>query len=147
MKIIRANSEHLDELASLFDQYRIFYEQGSDIEACKAFMEHRLERDESVIFAARSDDEKLVGFTQLYCSFCSVDLKPLVYLYDLFVEPSSRRNGAARSLMEAARQFALAQGASRLALETATDNVNAQALYEDLGWERDEEFYHYNLEL
>ena len=147
MKIIRASSEHLEALAALFDQYRVFYQQESDPGACKAFMGQRLERNESVIFAAQSDDGNLVGFTQLYCSFCSVDLKPLVYLYDLFVEPSIRRRGTARSLMEAAKQFALAQGACRLALETATDNIQAQPLYEDLGYERDEEFYHYNLEL
>ena len=147
MNIIRANTEHLDQLASLFDQYRIFYEQDSDLAACQKFMAERLEKDQSVIFAARSQDGVLTGFTQLYRSFCSVELKPLVYLYDLFVEPGARRSGVARALMNAATEYARSHGAGRLLLETAIDNTRAQALYEDLGWEKDTEFFTYNLTL
>ena len=49
--------------------------------------------------------------------------------------------------MEAARQYAQAHGAERLQLETAITNVNAQALYEDLGWQKDKEFFTYHLAL
>jgi ribosomal protein S18 acetylase RimI-like enzyme len=145
MKIIRANAENLDELAGLFDQYRQFYEQPPDFDACRAFMAERIENDESVIFAAQSDEGFIIGFTQLYRSFCSVELNELIYLYDLFVAPAARRTGAARALMEAARQYALARGADRVTLETAITNHPAQTLYEDLGYERDEEFYVYSI--
>ncbi len=145
MKIIRANAENLDELAGLFDQYRQFYQQSPDLEACRAFMAERIENDESVIFAAQSDEGFIVGFTQLYRSFCSVELKELIYLYDLFVAPAARRTGVAKALMEAARQYASARGADRLTLETATTNRPAQALYEELGYVRDEEFYIYSI--
>ncbi len=145
VKIIRAKAENLDELAGLFDQYRQFYEQAPGLEACRAFMAERIENDESVIFAAQSDEGFIIGFTQLYRSFCSVELKELIYLYDLFVAPTARRTGAARALMEAARQYASARGADRLTLETAITNRAAQALYEDLGYERSEEFYTYSL--
>jgi len=37
--------------------------------------------------------------------------------------------------------------AVELMLETATDNLNAQRLYESLGWKRDTEFYTYHLHL
>ena len=146
MNIFRGNIEHLDDLADLFDQYRQFYEQPPNFEACRAFMAERIKNNESVIFAAQSDDGTLIGFTQLYRSFCSVELKEIFYLYDLFVDPSARRVGAARALMEAARQYASARGADRLTLETAITNRAAQALYEDLGYERSEEFYTYSLE-
>lgn len=147
MEIFRATPEHLDQLAGLFDQYRVFYQEAPDYEACRNFMAERLDRDESVIFAARSEAGDLVGFTQLYHSFCSVELMPLVYLYDLFVDPAARRGGVARALMEAARQYAQAHGAGRLQLETAIDNTKAQALYEDLGWKKDTEFFTYHLAL
>jgi len=145
MDIFRANQEHLDQLAGLFDQYRVFYEKKSDSEACRNFLAERLENEESVIFAAGSDEGTLVGFTQLYTSFCSVELKPMVYLYDLFVDPGARRSGVARALMEAARQYAQTHGAERLQLETAITNTQAQALYEDLGWQKDKEFFTYHL--
>jgi len=147
MNIFQANTEHLDQLAGLFDQYRVFYEQDSDFAACRNFLAERLDKDQSVIFAARSEDGALTGFTQLYRSFCSVELKPLVYLYDLFVEPGTRRSGVARALMNAATEYARSHGADRLQLETAIDNTQAQALYEDLGWEKDTEFFTYHLAL
>lgn len=34
--------------------------------------------------------------------------------------------------------------AIRLTLSTATTNRAAQALYESLGWKRDEQFFHYD---
>jgi ribosomal protein S18 acetylase RimI-like enzyme len=47
--------------------------------------------------------------------------------------------------MEHARQFAGDTQADRLILETATDNLDAQGLYEKLGWKREQEFYTYYL--
>jgi ribosomal protein S18 acetylase RimI-like enzyme len=147
LNVFRATTNELDELAGLFDQYRVFYQQASDIQACRSYLSERLEKGQSVIFAARGTQGALLGFTQLYCSFCSVEMKPLVYLYDLFVDPGARRSGIARALMEAARQFAASQGADRITLETALTNTQAQALYEDLGYDRDEEFFTYHLPL
>jgi ribosomal protein S18 acetylase RimI-like enzyme len=147
MNVFRANTEHLNKLAGLFDQYRQFYKQPPNLEACRAFMAERISNDESVIFAAQSDEGSLIGFTQLYRSFCSVELKEIFYLYDLFVDPTARRTGTARALMAAARQYALAHDADRLTLETSISNRIAQTLYEDLGYERDKEFYTYHLDL
>ena len=147
MNILRANLGQLEALAGLFDQYRCFYEQVSDPEACRKFIGDRLRNNESVVYAAQTSDGDIVGFTQLYRSFCSVEMKELIYLYDLFVAPLARRQGVARALMDAARQYACNRGAGRLQLETAISNLPGQALYQDLGWERDEEFYTYHLAL
>jgi ribosomal protein S18 acetylase RimI-like enzyme len=147
MRVFRAGIPHLNGLARLFDRYRQFYEQAPDPEGCRRFVGERLEKGQSVVFAAAADDGELIGFTQLYRSFCSVEMKELIYLYDLFVVPSARRRGVARALMEAAREYAVGRGAGRLQLETAVTNLPGQALYESLGWARDEEFYTYHLEL
>ena len=86
----------------------------------------------------------LVGFCQLYPSFCSVEAKPIYVLYDLFVAPTTRKTGAGRALMLAAEARARADGKARTDLTTAKTNLRAQALYESLGWVRDEVFYAYN---
>ncbi len=49
--------------------------------------------------------------------------------------------------MERARELAEATRANCLTLETATDNIPAQRLYESLGWKREQEFYRYFLPL
>ncbi len=144
--LIRADLEHLDRLAPLFDAYRVFYEQPSDLAAARAYLWERLRNLESVIFLALDRDQAL-GFTQLYPSFSSVSLERVWILYDLYVVPEARRQGIGRALMGRARTFARESGAKALLLETAVDNLAAQALYESLGYVRDTGFYHYELTL
>ena len=139
-------SSDLDQLADLFDQYRQFYECPPDLSAAKNWIAENFERGRSTIFAA-DDGYQLIGFTQLYSALCSVDLVDYFVLYDLFVAPSARRQGIARALMNAASEWAKAQGAARLDLETARDNYPGQALYRDLGYELDEVFLKFSLDL
>ncbi len=146
MRVFLANIEHLDEISMLFNQYRVFYDQTSDIDSARLFLQKRFDDCDSVIFAGRIRD-LIVGFTQLYPSFSSVSMKRVWILNDLFVTPSHRHQGVARSLMAMARQYAEETGAIRIALSTQRANHAAQALYESLGYERDEVFHHYSLRL
>lgn len=141
--VIRAYPEHADQIAPLFDGYRQFYDQVSDIDAGRQFVLERLKHNESVIFLAL-DGKQSVGFTQLFPTFSSVSMRRLWILNDLFVVPAARRRGVARALLEQARQFAIETQAKGLVLETAIDNP-ARYVYEALGWQRDTEFYHYSL--
>ena len=146
MQIIQAGVEHVAQVAPLFDAYRQFYRQPSDLAGAAAFLRERIERKESVVFLAVLDGAA-AGFTQLYPCFSSTSMKRLWILNDLYVVPEARRHGLAKALMERARQLALETSAESLALETAVDNHNAQRLYEQLGWIRDEEFFRYALRL
>jgi ribosomal protein S18 acetylase RimI-like enzyme len=142
----RARRDDLDALAPLFDAYRRFYEQPGDIALASAFLNDRLERGESVIFVAEAE-QQLLGFCQLYPSWCSVAAARIFVLYDLFVDDGVRRAGVGRQLMLAAQAFGRAAGAARLDLSTARTNARAQALYESLGWRRDDVFLTYSLSL
>ncbi|MFK7947553.1 MAG: GNAT family N-acetyltransferase [Saprospiraceae bacterium] len=142
MEIIKANTIHLKELTKLFDGYRVFYKQESDTKAAEKFLKERLENDESIILMAFDDKGKGVGFTQLYPTFSSVSMQRFYILNDLFVLPTLRGQGIGESLLNAAKALAKANKWKGLALETATDNP-AQKLYERLGWERSDDFYHY----
>ncbi len=148
--IVRATLDHLDQVASLFDLYRQFYEQAADADGAAAFIRERLELDESVIFLAqreRDGDSAAAGFTQLYPSFSSVGMVRVWVLNDLFVHQGHRRAGVARALMLRAIDHARETGYARVSLATADDNVQAQALYEDLGFVREQGFRHYELRL
>ncbi len=130
----RADANDLDALAGLFDAYRQFYRQSSDIVAVRAFLAERLSRDESIVLIAKYDNAA-VGFTQLYPLFSSVRMGRTFLLNDLYVAPQARRLGAARALLDAACGFARERGALGLELETGSDNLTAQALYRSAGWE------------
>ncbi len=142
-----ANISDLEPLALLFDQYRQFYEQTPDITLAKNFIAERLNKQDSVILVAENATQKLIGFCQIYPSFCSVAAAKIGVLYDLFVDSSARKTGAGRALMLAAHEHATNNGFARLDLTTAKNNVKAQALYETLGWVRDGVFYAYYKQL
>jgi GNAT superfamily N-acetyltransferase len=146
VRILRATTGDAERIAPLFDAYRRFYKQKSDLAGARAFIGERLQRDESVIFLALAGD-KAVGFLQLYPCFSSTAMKRMWILNDLFVTPEARRGGAAKALMERARQWAVETKADGLWLETAVDNHPAQSLYESLGWKRDEHYYRYLMPL
>ena len=79
-KIIRAEIEHIDELAELFNSYRVFYEQDSNVDLARNFIKSRMENKESTIFVSQNSDEELIGFVQLYSSFCSVYVLSLIHI-------------------------------------------------------------------
>ena len=142
--IVRATLDHLDIVAPLFDSYRQFYKQPANLPGARQFIKDRLIRHDSVIFLALLEFDP-VGFTQLYPSFSSTSMQRLWILNDLFVATAGRRQGIGEALLERARQFAVEDGAKGLMLETAVTNTTAQKLYERLGWQRDTEYYVYNL--
>ena len=146
-KIIEANFKHLDEVARLFNLYRIFYKQPDDLERAHRFIKGRMEMKESIIFVSDNADGTLSGFVQLYPSFCSVSTISILILYDLFVDPDIRTKGIGRALMNKAKGYAQENGFKRLELSTAKDNFIGQSLYESLGYEVDEEFLHYSIEI
>ena len=138
--------DDLDSLVNLFDQYRQFYECAPDPVAARAWLDTNLRLGRSVIFVAETN-AGIQGFTQLYPALCSVDLVNYFVLYDLYVCDRARRSGIGRALMEAARHWATAQGAARIDLETARSNNAGQQLYKALGYQLDEVFLKFSLEI
>lgn len=143
----QATVHDLDTLAPLFDAYRQFYEQPGDLERARAFLRERFEHRESVILLAFDAGGAALGFTQLYPLFSSVRCVRIYLLNDLFVAQHARKHGVGARLLEAAADFARANGCASLSLSTAVDNAPAQRLYESLGWKRDTGFFEYHLAL
>ena len=144
--IRRATIDDVGAIAPLFDHYRMFYQQPSDPALAQRFIGERLQRGESVIFLAEVGG-KVVGFTQLFPSFSSVRAARAFVLNDLYVDVAARRLGVARALLQTAADFARADGAIRLELETDPDNRSAQALYRHMGWESYEGTLRFRLSL
>lgn len=144
--IREAGLEDLHELAAIFDLYRIFYGQETDVEGAAAFLFERMEHRESVILIAEDVEQgRIAGFTQLYPVFSSISMKRSYILNDLYVREQYRKQGIARLLLEAAKRYAKLCRAKGLSLSTQVTNVRAQQLYEQSGYVRDEQFIHYDL--
>lgn len=146
-KIIRrAALEDAEALAPLFDAYRRFYGQPSNLQAAREFLSDRLRHGEStVLMADRSGGP--AGFVQLFPMFSSVSLARTFILNDLFVAPEQRRSGVARALIAAAVAFSREAGAVRVSLSTAVTNDAARKLYEAAGWSRQTDYQVYVVKL
>ena len=142
--IHNATVSDIEEVAGLFDAYRVFYGKTSDIIMAKKFLSDRIVSEESTILLARIND-KCAGFIQLYPFFSSVNTSRLLVLNDLYVSPTHRRKGVAKELMESAVLVARETNCKGLILETTDDNTNAQSLYEKLGWAEESGVKHYFL--
>lgn len=142
MSIQKATLHELESLTELFDLYRVFYEQTSDPGRAREFLRERLTNGESVVFMA-FDEGNPIGFVQLYPSFSSVSMMRSWVLNDLFVKESARKKGFGEELLNAAIAFARETGAKGVSLETGTDNVKAQRLYEKIGFARESNHFYY----
>lgn len=147
-----ATPADLEALAPLFDAYRMFYDQPSDLAAARAFLAERLRLNDSVILvaihrAAPSDTGAVVGFAQLYPLASSVRLGRTLVLNDLYVAPAARGRGAGALLVDACIDYAQSCGALSLQLETHPDNEAALRLYRAKGFVMDTEFAHLSLAL
>ncbi|KPB06046.1 GNAT family N-acetyltransferase [Bacillus sp. CHD6a] len=146
MEIYQATMKDLEGVANLFTMYRTFYQQTPDLDGAKAFIKSRLDNGDSVIFVAKINDE-YVGFTQLYPTFSSIAMKRAWILNDLFVDSKVRNQGVGGKLLQKAKEFAHQTGAKSITLETTPDNEGAQRLYKKSGYKKDDQYYHYYLEL
>jgi len=145
MSILKATLDDLNSLTELFDLYRIFYQQKSNINGAKAFIKDRLSNEESVIFIA-FDENNPIGFVQLYPSFSSVSMKRTWVLNDLYVSESVRGKGFGEKLIKKAITFAGETGAKGVLLETNIENLPAQRLYEKVGFIKEiNRFYFYTI--
>jgi len=145
MRIIRASNDQIDLLVPLFDGYRIFYKQSSDLKKARQFLKDRLNENDSIIFIAFDNEMNAIGFTQLYPTFSSVSMRSLHVLNDLYVDSNYRSKGVGQALLEYAKEYIVGINGKGLILETAKDNP-AQHLYERLGWKLDKGTLHYTWE-
>ncbi|MEK3937071.1 GNAT family N-acetyltransferase [Sporosarcina sp. FSL W7-1349] len=146
MEIYRATTEDLEGVSHLFNSYRMFYAQTSDLGGAKSYLKERLENEDSIIFVVKNE-QRYVGFTQLYPTFSSISMKTAWILNDLYVDPEVRKQGIGEMLLHRVKEYAIKTGVISISLSTAPDNYSAQRLYEKNGYEQDSQFYHYELSL
>jgi ribosomal protein S18 acetylase RimI-like enzyme len=147
MPVTAVTAIDLEALVPLLAGYLEFYQVSKSCEQVREFLQARIAKADAQLFIARDGQDQAQGFVQLYPLHASLALASSWLLSDLYVLPSARRQGVAETLMNAARDFAQATGACGLQLETAKTNLAGQALYERLGYVRDERYYGYWLAL
>src|SRR5215469_7383078 len=71
VRIREVMSDDLPTLGRLFDEYRQFYKLPTDVDKATGYLEARLAAGDSVVLVAADESGQLIGFTQLYPTWCS----------------------------------------------------------------------------
>ena len=132
--IKEATINNLEELSILFDLYRQFYRQPSNVSGAREFLNERIKNKDSIIYISINEDGTLSGFVQLYPIFTSVGMKRCWLLNDLFVKEEERKKGIARKLIDRCKKLAEDTNATGLMLETGKNNLEGNVLYPTEGF-------------
>lgn len=141
MTIREASIQDIDVITLLFNDYRVFYKQEPDLEGAQRFLKKRLEQKDSIIYLAW-DNDKALGFTQLYPIFSSVSMEPMYILNDLYILPSYRGQGIGTALINTVKKLCKKEHQKGIVIQTETTNP-AQKLYEHLGFKKDPDLHYF----
>ncbi|WP_052700863.1 GNAT family N-acetyltransferase [Loktanella sp. S4079] len=80
-------------------------------------------------------DDAPVGYAALQTRWQPTEPGDTVWVFHLFIREPLRGQGIGKKLVNASRAWAMSQGASRLCIGAAPDNLAAAAAYRAMGWQ------------
>ena len=120
----------------LWRGYQEFYRARIPDEATEATWKRFFEEREPVHCLVAERDGKLVGLAHYLFHRSTWLVGPTCYLNDLFVDPSGRRSGVARKLIEAVYDAADKAGAPKVYWLTHESNAAARLLSDQVARHR-----------
>jgi ribosomal protein S18 acetylase RimI-like enzyme len=130
----------------IFDLYRQFYNNPTDLKLAEDFLKDRLKsRDSLFLLAQESESSVVAGFIQVYPIWSSISANRTWLLNDLYVTEDFRRDGVAKQLLDEVKNQAKLADIKMIRISTEHTNESAKRLYERYGFEPDNRFKHYSL--
>jgi len=99
----------------------------------------------TAIVAERKSE--LVGYLVYYQIPFTYDLKPTLFIKELYVDKASRGESIGKQLMQAAIADAKEKDCGRMKWDVLSDNIKAQSFYQSLGASFDARWQGYVLEI
>lgn len=122
------------ELTAMIHELAEFERAGHECAVTESQLAEALFADSPVVYAhiAEIDGEAAAG-ALWFRNFSTWDGVAGIYVEDLYVRPRFRRRGLARALLAALARECVAGGYTRLSWAVLNWNVDAIALYDDVG--------------
>lgn len=114
----------------LWHGYCDFYRAQVADEVTSRTWKRILDPDSGVMCVVAELDGNVYGFANCVVHENTWETQPICYLEDLYVDPSARRHGIGRALIEWLRNSMRAEGWARLYWHTREDNATARRLYD-----------------
>jgi GNAT superfamily N-acetyltransferase len=116
--------------------YQEFYRARIPDEATRATWNRFFDEREPVHCLVAERNGRLVGLAHYLFHRSTWLVEPSCYLNDLFVDPSGRRSGVARKLLDAVYEAADKAGAAKVYWLTHETNAAARLLYDQVARHR-----------
>ena len=120
----------------LWQGYQEFYRARIPEDATRATWNCFFDDKEPVHCLVAERNSKLVGLAHYLFHRSTWLVAPTCYLNDLFVDPSGRRSGVARKLIDAVYEAADKAGAAKVYWLTHDSNAAARLLYDQVARHR-----------
>ncbi|MEB7780383.1 MULTISPECIES: GNAT family N-acetyltransferase [Mammaliicoccus] len=146
MNISILNVEDVNKIVPIFDEYRVYFDQQSNVDAAYDFLYNNLSNNDAVIFIAE-DEEAVIGFLQLYSMLSSMKMSEMLIINDLYLTDAARGKHIGEQLMHQAFKYGKDSGYETISLETEKSNIGGNRLYTKLGMQVDDEHNYYSKEL
>lgn len=139
-QIVRAdyiNPAHAHAIVALLDEYASGASGGGEPLSMqvKDDLIPVLQRSGCALTLLAFAGDSPVGLLNAFETVSTFRAKPLLNIHDLVVTASWRRRGVAKALMTELENIARERGCCKLTLEVLENNLNAQALYRELGFD------------
>lgn len=133
MRIRRLDAKDKPDWLRLFQAYIDFYQARVAQEVIEQTWTRCLNQEDGFLALVAADDtDRVCGIAHLLFHASTWSPTTYCYLEDLFVDPSRRRAGAGRALIDAVYKEADARGCTRTYWMTQEGNQTARSLYDRL---------------
>lgn len=139
-EIVRAdysNPSHADAIARLLDEYASDPSGGAEPLSAQVKEEliPALQKSAAALTLLAFVGNAPIGLLNAFETVSTFRAKPLINIHDIAITANWRRRGVGRALIRAIEEVARERGCCKLTLEVLENNVDAQALYKQMGFE------------
>ena len=138
LEIQKLSLKNLTDMNDMFSLYQEFYEideKNIDKESNINFFKEILKNYNSGQMFVSYIDWEPVGMITLYYTYSSLSKQKVWILNDLYLLDKYRGKWYWKEMIKYSMNFFKEQWIKKMTLETHTDNIWAQKLYDSLGWE------------
>jgi ribosomal protein S18 acetylase RimI-like enzyme len=139
------SEKYIDQSVNVVEEYRKFCGFNVSTKGTKDFFKNIHKENKAATLIAISEEDEVMGFVNLYPSYSTLSLRKIWILNDLGVSSKFRRLGVAQALIKKSIEFAKETDAIRIELKTAKNNLNAQMLYSEIGFQTDKDNVYYRV--
>jgi GNAT superfamily N-acetyltransferase len=104
-----------------------------DAERARAGLTRLVESEDSTLLVAIAEDGELIGFCTAYMTIDSTRFGRRCWVEELAVDPDRRSRGVGAALLDRAREWASARGATHLKLDSSVARADSHRFYERQG--------------